>query len=312
MKIFFAGTPEFAVPALREIAETFNVCAVLTAPDKPSGRSKKIAHSPVKERALSLKIPVLQPFQLDSPFLEQVRDIKPDILVVVAYGKIFKKDFLDLFPLGGLNCHPSLLPLFRGPAPIPAAILSGEKETGVTIQRLGLKMDSGEVLLQEKRPLDGSETTGSLTAEFAETGARMLVSVLGNILNSRDMQAMQQDEGKATFCRLINKEEGKIDWSMPAGRIERMIRAYTPWPHAYTSWNDKIILLLEAEIYKIEKKSETASPGEVFGIDKGHGILINTGEGVLCVKRLQVMTKKAMDYKSFLNGHPNFVGSVLV
>jgi methionyl-tRNA formyltransferase len=311
MRILFAGTPEIGVPALRELSSACEVCGVLTAPDKPSGRSRENVSSPVKETAISLNLDVLQPEKLDQDFFSRVKELLPDLLFVFAYGKIFKKEFIDLFPMGGINCHPSLLPLHRGPAPIPAAILGGDGETGITIQKLALRMDSGDILVQEKRILDGTETTESLTNDFAVQGGRMLVKAVEALNANPGMKTMPQDEAKATYCRLIAKENGRIDWSRPAVLLERMVRAYTPWPRAYTEWEGKTLAILKASVTEPEKNGESEGIGKVIGIDKDRGILINTGKGVLSVKELQLQAKKAMDWKAFCNGHRSFLGSNL-
>jgi methionyl-tRNA formyltransferase len=262
----------------------------------------------VKARALELSLPLLQPVELDSPFLQEVSLLKPDLLVSVAYGKIFKKDFLDLFPMGGINLHPSLLPRYRGPSPLTAAILAGDVKTGITVQRLALRMDSGDILLQREIPLDGTETTGSLSEDVAPLGAEMLVEAVRG-LEEGSLAPVPQDNGKATYCSIVTKEDGLIDWSRSAVEIDRLIRAYSPWPGAFTSYQDKTLKIIEAGVFDAEKPS--SEPGIVAGIDKGEGILIQTCKGILAVRRLQLQAKKALGWKDFLNGVQDFSGSVL-
>jgi methionyl-tRNA formyltransferase len=286
MKVFFAGTPDFAIPVLEAVAKTMPICGVLTAPDKPQGRGKMLEFPPVKEKAIELGLHLLQPAILDDQLIEDVKTLQPDILVVAAYGKIFKENFLSLFPMGGINLHPSLLPLYRGPAPIPAVILAGDSGNGVTVQRLALKMDSGDILSQAQFPLTGNETTESLTRMSSEQGAAMVVDVLGKI-ESGTITGITQDNSKATYCKLIKKENGLIDWKNTAINIERQVRAYNPWPKAHTSFDGKTLSITSACIFP-GSSDQDAQPGYVLGVDKQCGILVKTGMGILGVKRLQI------------------------
>ncbi|MBB6480795.1 methionyl-tRNA formyltransferase [Spirochaeta isovalerica] len=308
MRILFAGTPDIAVPSLKALAEKFEICAVLTNPDRETGRGRKIVSSPVYETARELGLNILQPEKLDEEFLDEVRALKPDLLAVIAFGKIFRKNFLDLFPLGGINLHPSLLPKYRGPSPLNEAIRNGDALTGITVQKLALKMDSGDILLQPELKLDGSETTGSLTEKVAELGAPLMVEAV-ELLMADPGAGHPQDDGQATFCRLISKEDGEIDWTASAEQIQRNIRANDPWPGTYSWYGDKKINILEAEVYRGDALS--GKPGTVLSYSKKDGILVAAGSGVLAVKRLQLQSKKPMDYKSFVNGNRDFVGSIL-
>lgn len=240
-----------------------------------------------------------------------VKSLNPDFVAVVAYSRIFGPKFLSLFGAGAVNLHPSLLPKYRGPAPIPAAILGGESVTGVTIQRVGLEMDAGDILLQEEVAIEPGETAGELAGRLAPLGARMLWDVIRGI-ESGEIQNIEQDEKAATYCSLIQKGDGRIDWSCSASKIEARIRAYNPWPGAYTQWKGSKLSILRARAYpRIYTKEAEESAGRVVGVDKARGILIQTNHGILAVEELQLQSRKALGWKAFLNGSPAFVGSAL-
>lgn len=306
MRILFAGTPDIAVPSLELLSKSFDVCGVLTNPDRKQGRKKVLVPSPVKEKALELDIPVFQPEKLDSSFCNTVKELKPDLLVCIAFGKIFRQSFLEIFPEGGINLHPSLLPLYRGPSPISEAILNGDKVSGISIQRLAKEMDSGNILHQEKFTLNGDETTESLTQRVAEMGAPLIVEVVKGIKNGT-VKEYEQDHESATFCALIKKEDGLINWSSSTDKILNSIRAFTPWPLAYTRYGDKTLNILEAE----KGEDVDGQPGTVIEYSKQRGYQIKTSDGSIIVKKLQLQSKKALDYKSFNNGVQNFVGTLL-
>jgi methionyl-tRNA formyltransferase len=253
---------------------------------------------------------VLKPEKLDAAVREAVAALKPDLLVSFAYGHIFGPKFLGLFPLGGINIHPSLLPKYRGPSPIQQAILNGDAETGITIQQLAAEMDSGDILSQEAFPL-GRETSESLGALAAEKAAAMLPSVLeglaGGLLTGRP-----QNHGEASYCSLISRDDGVIDWTQGAAAIDAQIRAFNPWPLCRTRFGGQDLYIREA--VPLENRPDgipRAEPGTVLGIDKGQGILVQTGDGVLAVWVLQLEARKALDWRAFLNGVRNFIGSRL-
>lgn len=311
MKIFFAGTPEIAVRSLKAIAAGFEVCGVLTNPDRPAGRKGIVKPSPVKTAALELGLEVFQPEKLDSVFLAAVKYLSPDVLVTFAYGKIFKKDFLDLFVKETLNIHPSLLPMHRGPSPLNAAILSGMSETGITIQRMALKMDSGDILAQVSFPLNGDETLESLSDAVSAKSAKMITALLGDI-ESGNYTSTPQNESAATYCRLVEKNDGLINWSESAVMIERKSRAYHPWPGIFTYWKGKQLAITVCRVSDSpELNPSEFSPGEVAGIDRKEGILIKTGDRFLAVTELKPQSKNNMDFKSFINGARDFAGSRL-
>jgi methionyl-tRNA formyltransferase len=314
MRILFAGSPHLALPSLEAVHAGHELAAVLTNPDRPAGRGGAAAPTPVKERALQLGLPVLQPRLLDLDFTRQVEELGCELLVVAAFGRIFPPEFLAVFPRGGVNVHPSLLPRHRGPSPIPAAILAGDPETGVSVQRLAARMDSGDILRARSLPLAGRETTASLTPVLAALGAELLAEVLAELAQGR-VAGRHQEESAASYCRLVRKEDGRIAWDLEPELIERRIRAYDPWPGAFTTFRGQTLHLLEAGAYPgplpRQAGSRAGLRGLVFGTDNRYGILVRAGQGVLSVTRLQLQAKKPMDWRSFLNGRKDFVGSQL-
>ncbi|MDR2392694.1 MAG: methionyl-tRNA formyltransferase [Treponema sp.] len=329
MRIVYAGSPGIAVPALKTLADleqagAHQIVGILTNPDSPRGRHGKreptelsVAASLLSEKRKAQGLPALmqlKPEKLSAEVLEQLVRLKPDLLISFAYGHIFSPQFLELFPQGGINIHPSLLPRYRGPTPIQAAILAGDKETGITIQTLAKEMDAGDILLQTRFLLSGEETTGDVSALVAHKAAALLMDLLKRPGQGL-LRGQPQAHEKATFCSLIRKEDGRIDWSASAARIAARIRALTPWPLAWTLHGEQYLFILEGKPFtQGELGTETKAPapsGTVLGIDKQGGILIQTGEGVLGVTRLQYRSKKALIWKAFLNGVRNFIGSSL-
>lgn len=315
LRVLFAGSPAIAVPALKALSgfcrdEGIAVLAgLLTNPDSPRGRSSKPQPTECAAALEGSGVPILKPEKLGSAEREIVKSLNPDILVSFAYGKIFGPKFLGLFPLGGINIHPSLLPKYRGPTPIPAAIINMESETGISIQVLAQEIDSGDIFVQEKVPVGERETTESLSAVMAEKAAELLPQVLSGI-KSGILQRQRQDPAKASYCRLTEKSDGLIDWNMSAAQIEARIRAYTPWPLCRTMHGDLQLFILEARALPGDG-SHDAVPGKVLGSDKNTGILVQTGSGVLAVSALQYRAKKALEWKVFLNGARNFINEKL-
>jgi methionyl-tRNA formyltransferase len=328
MRILFAGSPAIAVPALKTVAAMaasvvaddasatttggFVLVGLLTNPDSPRGRSNRPEPTECAAiEGLASQCVVLKPEKLDGAARALVAELKPDILVSFAYGRIFGPKFLGLFPLGGINIHPSLLPKYRGPTPIPAAIINRDTETGITIQRLAAEMDSGDILVQEKLLLDGRETTASLSETMAQKAAELLPVALRGIATGT-LQARAQDHSAATYCSLIEKEDGLIDWNRSAREIDAGLRAFDPWPLSWTTQGELRLFIHKAEPQPSPKGEETGKePGKVLGKDKDKGILIQTGEGILAVSQLQYQGKKAMEWKAFLNGARNFLGAKL-
>lgn len=301
MNVLFAGSPEFAVPSLKRVAGRFHVAGVLSAPDSAKGRKKTLTPTPVASEAEATGIPVFKPEKLGRAAREDIAGLKPDILVCVAYGRIFGPKFLSLFRYGGINLHPSLLPRHRGPAPIPATILAGDTEAGITIQELALEMDAGAIVLQERKPLTGNETAGELTSWAAERGAELLVEALARIKDGTAAPVPQNHE-EATYCRLIESEHARIDWNESAEVIQRKVRAYNPWPKAFTFFESRRIAVLGAVVHSANGSEPSAEPGTVVGIDSSDGILVQTGDGVLGVQTLRPQTRQTMVWRDFVNG----------
>jgi len=320
MRVIFAGSPAIAVPSLEALAreEGIEIAGVLTNPDSPKGRSGTPCSTEVGYAAQKILqryeeqgreiFPVIKPLKLDAPVREQINRLKPDLLVSFAYGRFFGPKFLALFPLGGINIHPSLLPKYRGPAPVQAAILNRDTVTGITVQRLAQEMDSGDILAAEQFQLTGRETFGSLSELVSGKAALLLHEALGSIASGKAC-GIPQDHGKASFCSMIKKDDGIIDWKMSAAEIEARIRAFNPWPLCRTIHNGRQLFILKADVFA--DKDTGRSPALILGIDKQAGILVQTGEGILAVKELQYQAKKALYFHDFLNGARDFAGSIL-
>ncbi len=305
MRVLFAGAPSFAVPALVSVAERFEVRGVLTAPDRPAGRGRRMTPTPVRQEADRLGLPVIAPGRLDEAATQELAGLHAEVLAVAAYGVIFTQRFLRLFARGAVNVHPSLLPRYRGAAPIPAAILAGDGETGVTIQRVVRRLDSGPILARRVHSLDGTETTGRLTEALAETGAELLVEALTGMQRGTVTEEAQVEE-RATYCAKVTAADGRIDWSShDAAVIERMVRAYDPWPRAHCRLGERRVNLLAA---RPSAGLPAGEPGRIARVDGLHGILVHTARGTLGVTELQLEGRRAMDWKSFANGYGGLAG----
>jgi len=309
MRILFAGTPGIAVPSLRVTARAHEVCAVLTGCDHPVGRGRGCRPSAVKQAALELGLRVIETDRIDAAVRDEIRGLAPELLVVVAFGRIFRESFLALFPRGGVNLHPSLLPRHRGPSPIASAILCGDRATGVTVQRIALAVDEGDVFAQRSVALDGTETTGSLTEVLAGVGAGLLAEVLA--ASEAGTASAAPQAGEPAYCRLTAKADGVVDWNEPAATIERKVRAYDPWPRASTSWDGRPLSLLHTRLPAgTVVPVPAAVPGTVLG-PSPEGLLVQAGDGPIALTRLQPAFGRPMDWRSFLNGHPGIVGARL-
>jgi len=320
MKVIFAGSPLIAVPALEAIIAEHEIilAGVLTNPDTSKGRSGKLEPTDVGAVAEKISkqffaagkpaLEILKPEKLDSAVREQIAALNPDLLVSFAYGRIFGPKFLSLFPMGGINVHPSLLPKYRGATPIPAAILNRDSETGISIQKIAPEMDCGDILAKEIVQLNGRETTENLNKIMAEKAAGLLPRVLKDIAAGKTHET-PQNHAEAGYCSLIKKEDGIIDWNLSALEIDARIRAFDPWPLCSTTYAGQLLYILEA--VPIDAEISEKQPGLVFDKDKKQGILIQTGNGVLAVKALQLQGKKPLEWLAFLNGSRNFIGSRL-
>ena len=324
MRILFAGSPSIAIPSLNAISSLelegmgISIAGILTNTDSPRGRRGEAIPTDVSARAQELDrdragkgfppIPQLKPPKLDSEARRNIAALNADLLVSFAYGRIFGPLFMSLFPMGGINIHPSLLPKYRGASPLQAAILAGDTETGVAIQKIEREMDTGDILSLKTISLNGRETLLSLGEIAGNTASIILKTLLLNY-KEREAAAVKQ-EGDISYCYQIKKENGLINWEKNAHEIDAQIRAYNPWPLSFTYRGNDLLYILEANPLP-SNNSKTAAPGNVIGQDKEHGILIQTGNGLLAVKQLQYSGKKALDWRSFLNGARNFTGSQL-
>lgn len=308
MKIVFMGTPDFSVPVLEALVQAgHEVAAVVTQPDKPKGRGKAVLMTPVKEKALELGLPVLQPARIRNPeVIAELRGLKPDLMVVVAFGQILSQEVLDIPAYGCVNIHASLLPGYRGSAPIQWVIINGERETGVTTMMMAAGIDTGDMLEKAVVPIEADETGGSLHDKLSVLGAKLIISTIEKIQDGTIVRT-PQDDSKANYVKMLDKTLGDIDWSMDAEAIERLIRGLNPWPSAYTRWNGKMLKIWRAEVLPAEYPGQ---PGEVVAVDKKQ-ILVKTGKGTLSLKELQPEGKKRMDVDAFLRGYPVELHTVL-
>lgn len=310
-KIAFMGTPALAVPTLKGLIEdpNFDVVAVVTQPDRPVGRSHTPQPSPIKRLADEHQVPVLTPERVkkNEELLAKLRAMALDAIVLMAYGKILPQELLDIPRLGVVNVHPSLLPKHRGVQPIVASILAGDAETGVTIIKLVIEMDAGPIIaFSEPLPLSKSETAATLTPKLADLGAQALLEVLPRYL-AGETELVEQDHDQATFVQLIKKEDGHINWQNPAELIERQVRAYNPWPTAFTYFNNQLLKVMEAEVLDITN----STPGTVHLTDDGFPA-VTTSEKSVKLLVVHLAGKKPMSGSDFLKGNPNFVDSVLI
>ncbi len=308
MKIVFMGTPDYAVNALEAIVQAgYEVACVLTQPDKPKGRGKEMQFPPVKQCALKYGIPVFQPVKVkESGSVEKLRSFEADLFVVAAFGQILSKEILTMPKYGCINIHASLLPKYRGAAPIQWAVINGEKESGITIMQMDEGVDTGDILLQRKVLLDAKETGESLYDKLSETGAELIIEALRKI-EEGTLQPVKQDEALSTHVGKITKALGKIDWNKSAVELERLIRGLHSWPSAYTSFHGKNLKIWEAEV---TGEKESGEPGSIDRVTKA-SVLVNTGDGKLALKSVQIEGKKRMEVKDFLLGYKMEAGEIL-
>ena len=299
LKIIFCGTPEFAAPSLEALLNSrHQVIAVYTQPDRPAGRGQLLTASPVKKLALNHHLPVYQPESLrDLPEQQKLRDLQADLMVVVAYGSLLPKAVLEIPRYGAVNVHPSLLPRWRGSTPIQSAILAGDEITGVSIIQLTPRMDAGPILLQTPYPLSGQETSGQLHDILAAQGAQALLNSL-ELLAANALRAIPQNEQLATYTRKISKNDAQIDWRLPASELARAVRAYHPWPVAFTHLEGKILRIWQAEA---RPKNHEWPPGTVANIENA-GVDIATGAGSLRLLEVQWPGGKPVSVANFIRG----------
>ena len=311
MKIIYMGTPDFAVAPLEAILKAgHEVTAVVTQPDRQKGRGREVQYSPVKECALSHGIPVLQPLKIkEKDAVEELRKYPADIFVVAAFGQLLSEEILNMPRFGCINIHASLLPAYRGAAPIQWCVINGEEKTGVTIMQMAKGMDTGDILLQKEVVLDEKETGGSLFDRLMETGAELIVEALQRIENGEVTPVLQREE-LATYAGKITKDMGNIDFTKAAVTIERLIRGLNPWPSAFTHYKGKILKIWEADVVSECVNAENSVPGTVIAMDK-ESFTLATGEGALRIRSLQPEGKKRMSCAEFMRGYEVKVGEAL-
>jgi methionyl-tRNA formyltransferase len=313
-RVIFMGTPDFAVPALEALAKSsdYQVVGVVTQPDRPAGRGKAIQASSVKQAAATLSdAQILQPEKLRDPgVFEHLQAIQPDLIVVAAFGQILRQTVLDLPRYGCINVHASLLPRWRGAAPIQAAIRAGDTESGITIMKMDAGLDTGPVLSQRALPIANDETGQSLHDKLAKVGGELLIETLAPYLRG-EITPQPQDDSKHTYAPMLKKEDGLIDWAQSAEAIERQVRAYHPWPGTYTTWNGQILKILPQDTGDLPSVLPAqAAPGEV--VLRGPGLVgVGTGDGLYVPYMLQLAGKAAVAVGAFVNGYKAFVGSML-
>ena len=306
MRVVFMGTPDFSVPALENIAKKYEVVAVVTQQDRPKGRGHKMQYTPVKEKAIELEIPVYQPKRVkDHEFVDILKTLKPDVIVVIAFGQILSKEILELPKYGCINVHASLLPKYRGAAPIQWAVINGDKKSGVTTMYMAEGLDTGDIIDTSEILLDEKETGGSLFDKLADLGGKLILNTLDK-LETGTATRTRQDDARSTYAGKITKELGKIDFTKPAAEIERLIRGLNPWPSAFTYMDDKMLKIWNADV--LEETVEE-DPGTITEVNKKF-IKVATGEGYLLLEEIQLEGKKRMNVTSFLNGY-NFTANKL-
>ena len=294
-RVVFMGSPEFAVPALRALKGDCDVVGVVTQPDRPAGRRRELRPPPVKKQAMDLGLPIMQPEKLRAPdAMEQLRSWKPELIVVAAFGQILRPDVLSLPPRGCLNVHGSLLPRWRGAAPVQAALLAGDSETGITIMKMDQGVDTGAIISQEAIPIDQEDTAGSLLEKLSRLGAELLIETLPGYL-SGEVRPQPQNEAEATYAPMLKKENGLLDFTRPAEELARRVRAFNPWPGAYLKWKDQNL-----KVHRAHAEAGDASVQERL-VYQGRPA-VGSAVGLLILDDVQPSGKKPMSGEAFLMG----------
>lgn len=320
MRLIFMGTPEFSLPALNALIESnHQILAIVTTPDRLMGRGQKIQPSPVKKKALEVGLPLLQPESLsENIFLNEVKKFNPEIIVVVAFGKLIPKNLIELPEYGCLNLHPSLLPSYRGAAPIHRAIIDGREFTGITVISLSEEMDAGEIYLQKKIKIESEDTYATLSRRLSISGAQLVIEALQK-LSKGNLKSISQDESKVTFAPKISKEECEINWDSPSQSIYNLIRGLNPIPGAYTYYQKKRIKIFKAEFptpEEIERILESTyqdkkiKPGTAVALSKNKGFIIRTKSNGLWITELQPEGKQKISGQEFLRGYRLSIGDI--
>ncbi len=309
LRVVFMGTPDFAVPCLDMlVAEQYDVVAVVSQPDRPKGRGQKLAQSPVKEAALAYGIPVLQPNKVkEADFQAELAELRPDIMIVVAFGQLLPKVLLDLPPLGCINVHASLLPYYRGAAPIHWAVINGESSTGVTTMYMDIGMDTGDMILTEEVPIDNQETTGMLHDKLKVSGANVLRDTI-KLIAEHKAPRKEQSHQCATYASMLTRELEAVDWQKSAVTIHNLVRGLNPWPGAYCSYQDKNLKMWQTRVD--ESSALTTKPGTIIKFTT-EGFIIETGQGTLEVLEVQPASKRRMSAKDFVCGYGVAIGDIL-
>lgn len=307
MRIIFMGTPDFSVGTLEALVEAgHEVCLVVTQPDKPKGRGKEMQYTPVKEAALKHGIEVYQPRRIrEAECVEKLRQFNADIMVVIAFGQIIPKEILEMVPYGCVNVHASLLPKYRGAAPIQWSIIDGEAVTGVTTMQMDEGLDTGDMLLKTEVPITAEETGESLHDKLAKAGAALCVETLAK-LQEGSIVPEKQGESPTAYAKMLDKKLGNIDWTKSAAEIERLVRGLNSWPSAYTYWNKKVVKIWKASV---TDENSNEQVGTVVKVEKD-SFYVQTGNGLLKVLELQIPGKKRMDAGAFLRGYTIEPGEV--
>lgn len=299
MNIIFMGTPDFAVPSLKKVIEKYNVTAVLTQPDKPKGRGKKMAYSEVKEEALKHGIPIYQPIKLrsDQDLIQKLKELKPDFIIVVAFGQLLPKEVLDIPKFGCINLHGSLLPMYRGAAPIQWAVINGEKVSGNTTMLMDVGLDTGDMILKDEIEITYNMTAGELYDILKVKGADLLIKSIEGIA---DGSIIPEAQGNETFyAKPLDKNIANIDWNKNPAEIHNLVRGLNPWPIAYTNYNNERMKIYETEVV-LEKT--TKKPGTILDVSK-NGIKVACKESVLNIKKVQFPNGKPLTIEQYINGH---------
>lgn len=309
LRVIFMGTPEFAVPCLDMlVANQYNVIAVVTQPDRPKGRGQKLAQSPVKQAAIAYGLPVLQPNKVkEADFQAALSLLKPDIIVVVAFGQLLPESILELPPMGCINVHASLLPYYRGAAPIHWAVIKGEKVTGVTTMYMDKGMDTGDMILKDEVQIAEDDTTGTIHDKLKEMGANVLSDTIQLLTLDKATRTAQNNEC-ATYASMLSREVEAIDWQRSAIEIHNLVRGLNPWPGAYCSYQDKNLKIWYTRVY--ESEAAVSKPGKIIKVTTD-SFIIETGQGTLEVLEVQPASKRRMSAKDFVCGYGIVVGEIL-
>lgn len=310
MRLVFMGTPAFAVPSLEALLDAgHEIAAVITQPDRPRGRGMRLAPPPVKEKALRYGLPVWQPQRVrEAAFIAALARLQPEGIVVVAFGQILPRDILVLPPAGCINLHASLLPRYRGAAPIHWAIINGEQETGVTTMFMDEGMDTGDIILQAVLPIGPDDNVGLVHDRLAHLGSELLVRTV-ELVAAGKAPRTPQNHALATYAPLLRPEDEIIDWTRPAGAIKNLVRGMDPWPGARTTLDGKVLKIWRVSLHG--NGFSRGVPGEILAADQVSGILVRAGDGVVAIEELQVAGGKRLDSRAFLRGHRLPVGAIV-